>query len=987
MKKLYLLFCLTLLCIFSRAQISVTATAGNTGPTPYTTLQLAADAVNNGIHQGAVAISITGNSTETTGTSFVKSGTGSASYTSVAVRPATGVAAIITGDIAGALVTLDGASNISIDGLNSGGSSLTFINNNTTAAASCVSFINGATFNVLQRSSFLGASVSNASGVVVFGAAGATVGNSNNQILNNNIGDAPAGTPANGIYSVGTPGLNNSFNTLTGNNIYNYFQPGVATTGILLGVASPSWYIENNHLYQAAPRVFTSGFIHRGIWIAEGINTFLYYNTIGGSAADGSGLYELSGSSTRFTGIEINTGSSLTPDLWGNKVQNMQITTTSGAGAPQGIFCGIYITGGHANVGIGAGNIIGSATGNGSIKIIPSTGGGVVTGITYNGPGEINLQNNIVGAIDLTPTAALSGNVFALQVVGTGATITIRNNTLGGSSANSIRVGVKGTTTGNGIIRGIFTNNNGTMDISNNLIQNLTHNSSNALALFRAIECQTGTVSIRANTLNNIAAEGTSVNTATHEGIGILVSTAFPNIVIDSNTISNLSLTNVNAIGTILSGIYIGSLNTGARITNNKLFGFSNAATGVSTTAPPVAAGIYLRDVASGELFVANNMVSLGTSQTTNTSFIGIWNQVNPASGYTEKIYYNSINIDGIAAAGAQPSFAFYRGNFSTTAFTGPTLDIRNNIFINNRSGGLGLHFAIANSYGAAVSSASGWGANASDYNVLNTNGFVVGYWSGNQDMAGWQTSSLGDNNSLNAVGVSFVNAASDLHLVPGANAAIEGKATPLAAVTTDIDNDPRDATLPDLGADELLAVVPVSIEFFRGQKQAGKNLLEWRAYTNAAAVTFVVERSSDGNHFSAAGNITANSFTQTFAFYDVSPLAGINYYRLKMVEDNGNISYSAVISLASAVKELQLGIRPNYITDGSANLYIQSAKATQAMAVLTDISGRVLLQKAMNIAAGTGNYLLNIPALPKGIYQVTLRGNGWMETVRIVVR
>ena len=988
MKKLYLLFSLSLFCIFSKAQVSVTATAGTTGPTSYTNLADAAEAVNTGTHQGIVNITVSGNTIETLPVGFVKSGTSGASYSSVTVSPAAGVAATISTDMGSPLLLFNGSSNITVDGLNTGGSSLTFINNSTQLSASCVNFTSGAQFNILRKCTLLGSSVSTTSGVITFGAAGTSLGNSNNQVLDNNIGDAPGGTPANGIYSQGTT-LNNGFNTVTGNNIYNYFQPGMATAGILLSTNSNAWRLEGNHFYQTVARTFSAGFIHRAILVADGSNTVILSNVIGGSAADGSGLYELSGSATRFTAIEVSAGSSLATFIDGNIVRNIQLTTTSGAGAPQGIFCGIYITGGRTTVGTFLPNTIGALDGNGSIKIIPSTGGGVVTGINYNGSSDlIDIENNVVGSIDLTPTGVLSGNVFALQVIGAGgAFMTIKNNTLGGNASHSIRIGTKGTTTGNGIIRGIFTNSPGSMNISGNLIQNLTHNSSSATALFRAIECQTGTLTIRGNSINNVAAEGTSTSVATQEGIGILISTAFPDVVIDSNTISNLSLTNVGALGTVLSGIYIGSLTTGARITRNKLYGFSNASTGVSTTTPPVATAIYLRDVASGELFVANNMVSLGTAQPANTSFIGIWNQVNPVTGYTERIYYNSINIDGIAATGAQPSFAFYRGNFSATAFTGPTLDIRNNIFINNRSGGTGLHFAIANSYGAAVSSAGGWAANASDYNVLNANASTVGYWSGNLGMAGWQASSLGDNNSLNAVTVSFVNAASDLHLVAGANAAVEGKGTPLATVLTDIDNSPRDAVLPDLGADELLNLVPVSIEFFRGQKQPAKNLLQWKASSNAASVTFTIERSGDGIIFSPAGSITANAFTQTFSFYDISPNAGINYYRLKMLEDNGSISYSGIISLVSGIKDMQLSIRPNYITGGTANLYVQSEKELKAIAVITDASGRIVLEKTMTIPAGTGNYPLNVSALPKGIYQVTLRGNGWMETGRVVLK
>lgn len=984
MKKFYFISLLAFLCIGTQAQVSVTATAGTPGPSSYTTLQEAVLAVNNGVHQGNITIAVNAGTTETLSSTFVQSSTGAASYTAIAIQPGTGVAATVTGDIAGALLDITGADNISINGLNAGGSSLIFSNTNTTAAASCIRFTDGATNNTIQNCSLLSAAPSATSGTVVFGGTVAT-GNSNNSIINNRIADASTGTPANAIYASGTAGQENSSNTISGNFIYNYFQPLAVTAGILLAANNTQWTIQNNRLYQTTARVFSGGFIHRGIQVAGGDGYTISGNTIGGATETGTGLYDISGAATRFTGIELSAGFGTASSVQGNRVYNMQIGTTSGAGAPQGIFCGIYINSGNVNVGTITGNTIGAEAGNGAIRLVPSTGGSVITGITYNGSGIADIRNNTVGSIDFMPALALSGNAFALQVLGAGATVTIENNTLGGSSPNSISIGVKGTTTGNGVIRGIHTNNNGTLGIRNNLIQNLTHNSNSSTALFRAIECQTGTVTITGNTINNIAAEGTSTSTATHEGIGILVSTALPNIVIDSNTISNLSLTNTGALATILSGIYIGSLNTGARITRNKLYGFSNAATGVSATAPPVAAAIYLRDVAAGgEMFVANNMIALGSGQTTNTSFIGIWNQVNPATGYNEYIYYNSINIEGTVAAGAQPSFAFYRGNFTAT-FTGPTVDIRNNIFINTRAGGTGAHFAIANSYGAA-SSATGWGANASDYNVLNADAATVGYWSGNQSFDNWKLNSLSDNNSLHAVAVNFVDAANDLHLVANTNAAIEGKGTPIATVPADIDNNPRDAALPDLGADELLNIVPVRIEFFRGQKQVSKNLLEWKANISGNAVQFIIERSTDGRNFETIGNVTAASFEQSFSFYDASPAAGLNYYRLKMTEQGGSIAYSAVITLASDVKDMDISIRPNYIRNGIANLYIQSGKAMQATIHIADVSGKIIITRSMTIPAGAGTYPLNVSVLAKGAYYISVRDNKQVTTQRIVV-
>ena len=83
MRKIYLLLFIAFFTSAVSAQVSVTATAGTVGPTTYTTLKLAFDAINAGTHQGAVAISINANTTETATATLNASGSGSASYTSV----------------------------------------------------------------------------------------------------------------------------------------------------------------------------------------------------------------------------------------------------------------------------------------------------------------------------------------------------------------------------------------------------------------------------------------------------------------------------------------------------------------------------------------------------------------------------------------------------------------------------------------------------------------------------------------------------------------------------------------------------------------------------------------------------------------------------------------------------------------------------------------------------------------------------------------
>jgi len=101
---------------FASAQVSLTATAGTTTGS-FLTVHDAFTAINAGTHQGAIVISINGNTTEPAAPAYLAaSGQGLAAFTSVLIKP-TVIATISGATTAGsAVINLDGADNVTIDG-------------------------------------------------------------------------------------------------------------------------------------------------------------------------------------------------------------------------------------------------------------------------------------------------------------------------------------------------------------------------------------------------------------------------------------------------------------------------------------------------------------------------------------------------------------------------------------------------------------------------------------------------------------------------------------------------------------------------------------------------------------------------------------------------------------------------------------------------------------------------------------------------------
>lgn len=219
-------------CDFGGASaIEVQASAGTVGPTGYTTLKAAFDAINAGTHTGTITIDVCGNTTETASAVLNNTGSGSASYTSLLVRPV-GSARIIEGTIAGAVVKLNGADAVTIDGRISGvgtARSLT-IRNNSTAAATAALWLasvaagNGASNNIVRNLEIAAGQTANLGTNTTIGVymGGTTIsltstdGNDNdgNQFLFNRVTRARYGIASRGVTTNNNEGLIITDNTI-----------------------------------------------------------------------------------------------------------------------------------------------------------------------------------------------------------------------------------------------------------------------------------------------------------------------------------------------------------------------------------------------------------------------------------------------------------------------------------------------------------------------------------------------------------------------------------------------------------------------------------------------------------------------------------------------------------------------------------------------------------------------------------------------------
>jgi metal-sulfur cluster biosynthetic enzyme len=378
--------------------------------------------------------------------------------------------------------------------------------------------------------------------------------------------------------------------------------------------------------------------------------------------------------------------------------------------------------------------------------------------------------------------------------------------------------------------------------------------------------------------------------------------------------------------------------------------------------------GIDLYDAASAS--VTNNMVSIVNN---GMSVRGIAQET--GTGAVIKILYNTVSISGAVSVN-RGSYAYLKDYTSTND------DVRNNIFSNTRvSTGTGVQYAIINSStgGTMVSNYNDLVSSGNALNVLGRKG-TTDY----NSLATWQAATAGDANSISAVPV-FVSA-SDLHLSASGNVAIDGRGTPIAAITTDIDGDTRNASTPDIGADEFtgtsctppaITTQPTSsticaLNTAQFSVTATGNALtyQWRkAGANIAGATtasYQIVNASTGNSGnydvvvgSSCGSVTSNTVTLTVNACTAVPSI------------NADVTSAVLMpSVAHSVTKLRIVVKRAMKTDW----------------IVTDAAGMIVMKFTRQLNAGSNDIELQLGKLSGGTYQVTGQANtGKLTTLRFI--
>ena len=168
----------------------------------------------------------------------------------------------------------------------------------------------------------------------------------------------------------------------------------------------------------------------------------------------------------------------------------------------------------------------------------------------------------------------------------------------------------------------------------------------------------------------------------------------------------------------------------------------------------------------------------------------------------------------------------------------------------------------------------------------------------------------------------------------------------------------------------ECTGVLPVTITDFVAQKQNSAVLLRWYATMETNFSLYEIERSIDGSGYYKIGEVAGQNLAN-YSFKDNQlPNSSLIYYRLKMIDIDGTFSYSKILPVRLNNDFTNALVYPNPTT-GPLGIKLTSAIKANTSLVVTDVTGRTVLQQQIN--KGVVSINLEVNKLPAGRYFIRI--------------
>jgi len=164
---------------------------------------------------------------------------------------------------------------------------------------------------------------------------------------------------------------------------------------------------------------------------------------------------------------------------------------------------------------------------------------------------------------------------------------------------------------------------------------------------------------------------------------------------------------------------------------------------------------------------------------------------------------------------------------------------------------------------------------------------------------------------------------------------------------------------------------------------------LHWNVLCTSTSVKFEMERAGDDRNFHTIYTSTETQArcAQPFDLNDDNTLQGANFYRLKIIDTDGKISYSNTLYIDNKnALNTEIKVFPTLVST-HANISIPSDKNYTATIIFIDNQGRQVTKTEAQLFKGSNNVSVNTADLAPGKYYIKVVGGTQKNNTAVLIK
>ncbi len=183
-------------------------------------------------------------------------------------------------------------------------------------------------------------------------------------------------------------------------------------------------------------------------------------------------------------------------------------------------------------------------------------------------------------------------------------------------------------------------------------------------------------------------------------------------------------------------------------------------------------------------------------------------------------------------------------------------------------------------------------------------------------------------------------------------------------------------------------STLPINFTTVKAYQKENNIAVEWNIATETNIVKYEVEKSPNGQLFTKAADINArgNNGAATYNWLDVNSITGNNYYRIKAIENSGNVKYSEIVNVKIG-KARGIVVYPNPVTNKTITIQLNDQQKGTYTIRLFNTSGQTVYSNRIVYMGGAATQTLKLNSnIAKGNYTIEVTGAEATVSQRLVI-